>query len=152
MQKLWHFVIYLLLPKMFKWNSEHVFTVSKEQSILLRETIQNTFFFIIMSLFRPRHFILYQASHSRAMVLPCGALVKSSLSTQSRLITLYQTTNFRLVKIESLCRQQNDKIISTKVVIFGSDSVKNIAGKGENAGYKHFLLFLQCFQKGFSSG
>ena len=105
-----------------------------------------------MSLFRLRHFILYQASHSRAMVLPCGALVKSSLSTQSRLKTLYQTTNFRLVKIESLCRRQNDKIISTKVVIFGSDSVKNIVGKGENAGYKHFLLFLQCFQKGFSSG
>ena len=24
---------------------------------------------------------------------------------------------------------------------------KNIAGKGENAGYQHFLLFQQCFQK-----
>ena len=24
---------------------------------------------------------------------------------------------------------------------------KNIVGKGENAGYQHFLLFLQCFQK-----
>ena len=26
-------------------------------------------------------------------------------------------------------------------------SVKNIMGKGENAGYQHFLLFPQCFQK-----
>ena len=25
--------------------------------------------------------------------------------------------------------------------------VENIAGKGENAGYHHFLLFPQCFQK-----
>ena len=24
---------------------------------------------------------------------------------------------------------------------------KNIVGKGENADYQHFLLFLQCFQK-----
>ena len=28
------------------------------------------------------------------------------------------------------------------------DSVeKNIVGKGENAGYQHFLLFPQCFEK-----
>ena len=25
-------------------------------------------------------------------------------------------------------------------------------GKGENAGYQHFLLFLQCLQKAFSQG
>ena len=25
--------------------------------------------------------------------------------------------------------------------------VENIAGKGENAEYQHFLLFPQCFQK-----
>ena len=27
------------------------------------------------------------------------------------------------------------------------DRVENIVEKGENAGYQHFLLFLQCFQK-----
>ena len=27
------------------------------------------------------------------------------------------------------------------------DMVENIARKGENAGYQHFLLFPQCFQK-----
>ena len=26
------------------------------------------------------------------------------------------------------------------------DRVENIAGKGENAGYQHFLLFPECFQ------
>ena len=30
--------------------------------------------------------------------------------------------------------------------------VENIVGKGENAGYKHFLLFLQCFPKLSSLG
>ena len=31
----------------------------------------------------------------------------------------------------------------TKFVI---DSLENIVGKGENAGYQYFLLFPQCFQ------
>ena len=30
--------------------------------------------------------------------------------------------------------------------------VENILGKGENAGYQHFLLFPHCFQKLFFSG
>ena len=30
---------------------------------------------------------------------------------------------------------------------FSSNRVENIVGKGENAGYQHFLLFPQCFQK-----
>ena len=30
-------------------------------------------------------------------------------------------------------------------------SIENIVGKEENAGYQHFLLFPQCFQKAFSS-
>ena len=34
-----------------------------------------------------------------------------------------------------------------KINKFVLERVKNIVGKGENAGYQHFLLFLQCFQK-----
>ena len=30
------------------------------------------------------------------------------------------------------------------------DRVENIAGKGENAGYHHFLLFPHCFHKASS--
>ena len=30
--------------------------------------------------------------------------------------------------------------------------VENIVGKGENAGYQHFLLFPQCFQKSLLLG
>ena len=37
-------------------------------------------------------------------------------------------------------------------MIFVSDRQENLVGKGENAGYQHFLLFLQCFQKPSSVG
>ena len=33
------------------------------------------------------------------------------------------------------------------MIIFVFDRIENIVGKGENAGYQHFLLFLHCFQK-----
>ena len=39
------------------------------------------------------------------------------------------------------------KIGLTQKFKFCLGSVENIVGKGENAGYQHFLLFLQCFQK-----
>ena len=34
-----------------------------------------------------------------------------------------------------------------KIEILGGGKEENIVGKGENAGYQHFLLFLQCFHK-----
>ena len=33
------------------------------------------------------------------------------------------------------------------MIISVFDRVENIVGKGESAGYQHFLLFLQCFKK-----
>ena len=33
------------------------------------------------------------------------------------------------------------------MIISVFDRVENIVGKGENAGYQHFLLFPQCFEK-----
>ena len=40
-----------------------------------------------------------------------------------------------------------DKKNVNKQFKFGLGRVENIVGKGENAGYQHFLLFPQCFQK-----
>ena len=37
-------------------------------------------------------------------------------------------------------------------MLFVLDRVENIVGKGENAGYQHFLLFPQCFQITFYPG
>ena len=33
------------------------------------------------------------------------------------------------------------------MIISVFNTVENIVGKGENAGYQHFLLFPQCFEK-----
>ena len=41
----------------------------------------------------------------------------------------------------------DDKIIVTEKLKFVLERVENIVGKGENAGYQHFLLFSQGFQK-----
>ena len=43
----------------------------------------------------------------------------------------------------------DDKINVTEKLKFVLVQVENIVGKGENAGYQHFLLFPQCFEKSF---
>ena len=39
----------------------------------------------------------------------------------------------------------DDKLNVAQMMISVFDKVKNIVGKGENAGYQHFLLFQQYF-------
>ena len=46
----------------------------------------------------------------------------------------------------------DDKTNVAQIMISVSDRVENIVGKGENAGYQHFLLFPQCFQKALFMG
>ena len=41
----------------------------------------------------------------------------------------------------------NLKVHVVKMMVYVLDRVENIVAKGENAGYQHFLLFQQCFQK-----
>ena len=45
----------------------------------------------------------------------------------------------------------DDKLIVTQNIKVAFHRIENIVGKEENAGYQYFLLFLQCFQKAFSS-
>ena len=45
-----------------------------------------------------------------------------------------------------------DNLKAAQMPEFFSDRVENNVGKGENAGYQHFLLFPQCFQKAPSTG
>ena len=47
---------------------------------------------------------------------------------------------------------EDNKLNVTKTIISLCDRVENIVGKEENAGYQHFLLFPQCFQKASSMG
>ena len=46
----------------------------------------------------------------------------------------------------------DDKIDFVEMMIYILDMVENTVGKGENAGYQHFLLFPQCFPKLSSLG
>ena len=46
----------------------------------------------------------------------------------------------------------SDKFGVAEIIGFAFERVENIVGKGENAGYQHFLLFLQCFQKASNLG
>ena len=50
---------------------------------------------------------------------------------------------FNLSKLSAFADENLDE---AKVVL---DRLENILGKGENAGNQHFLLFPQCFEKGF---
>ena len=43
----------------------------------------------------------------------------------------------------------DDKIKVLKMMIFVFDRIENDVGKGEIAGYQHFLLFAQCFYRAF---
>ena len=46
----------------------------------------------------------------------------------------------------------DDKINVIEKWKFVLERIKNIVGKGENAGFQHFLLFPHCFQKASCTG
>ena len=48
------------------------------------------------------------------------------------------------LKLKAFADNKITVIEKLKIVL---GRVENIVGKGENAGYQHFLLFPQCFQK-----
>ena len=54
--------------------------------------------------------------------------------------------NDKIKDLSKLKAFADDKINMTEKLKFVLERVENIVGKGENASYKHFLLFLQCFQ------
>ena len=61
-----------------------------------------------------------------------------------KILTLSQTTNFRLFRTERVCRRQFQARKNGEKF---SKLVKNAVGKGEIAHYEQFLLFPQCFRK-----
>ena len=57
--------------------------------------------------------------------------------------------NDKILKLTKLKTFAVHKTNVAQMMISVFDRVENIVGKGENAGYKHFLHFPQCFQKAF---
>ena len=58
-------------------------------------------------------------------------------------------TNFRLIEIKAFADDQKKKknVNEKKKIFFEKVGEENILGKGENAGYQHFLS-IQLFSKG----
>ena len=60
-------------------------------------------------------------------------------------------TDDKILDLPKLKAFADDKLNVTQNVKVVFHRIENIVGKEENAGYQHFLLFPQCFQKAFSS-
>ena len=61
-----------------------------------------------------------------------------------QLLTLSQTTNFRLSQTEEFADDYFRFYVNGRNF---SKRIENTVGKGEIARYEQFLLFLQCFQR-----
>ena len=61
--------------------------------------------------------------------------------------TVLALANNKILDWSKLKAFADNKINVTKLLKFFGGRLESIVGKGENAGYQHFLLFLQCFQK-----
>ena len=55
-------------------------------------------------------------------------------------------TKDKILDVTKLKAFADDKLNDAKMISL-FDRVENTVGKGENAGYQHFLLFPQCFPK-----
>ena len=65
-------------------------------------------------------------------------------------VNVNENVKFGVGRVENIVgkgEKADDKVNANENVKFGLGRVENIVGKGENAGYQHFLLFPQCFQK-----
>ena len=73
-----------------------------------------------------------------------------------RVLGPYSPTSFNLLPNGKILNQSklkafaDDRLKMAQVAKLILDKIENIVGKEENAGYQHFLLFLQCFQKASS--
>ena len=56
-------------------------------------------------------------------------------------MTLKSLPNDKILDMTKLNAFADDRINVAQVIISAFDRLENIVGKGENAGYKHFLLF-----------
>ena len=64
-----------------------------------------------------------------------------------RLFHINSLPSAKILDVTKLKAFADDKINVAQMIVSVFDRIGNIVGKGENAGYQHFLLFLQCFQK-----
>ena len=73
--------------------------------------------------------------------------VKSKFVTFFAAIVILTLLHDKILDVTKVKVLADNKINVAQMMISGFDRAENIVGKGENAGYQHFLLFPQCFQK-----
>ena len=82
------------------------------------------------------------SGHSETFNLPSANAINLVNSSQNDNI-------FNKSELKAFADDKINKIMKLK---FNLKRVENIVGKGENAGYQHFLLFSQCVQRLLSKG
>ena len=98
-----------------------------------------------MSLIPPSLLIqLYQHFAHTLIIDYIEGLQDAILKYQLLLVEELLPLNFDKCKLKVF---SDDKINVPEKLKFALGPEENIVGKGENAGYQHFLLFPQCFQR-----
>ena len=69
-----------------------------------------------------------------------------------KIIPLNPLPNDKTLDLSKLKAFAENKVIVNQKLIFAFGRVEKNVGKGENAGYQHFLVFPECFQKAFQTG
>ena len=68
-------------------------------------------------------------------------------------VNINSLPNDNILDVTKLIAFADEKLNVAKMMIFSLlymvDQVENTVGKGENAGYQHFLRFPQCFFQAF---
>ena len=77
----------------------------------------------------------------------CTLSLTISLATLETEKYFNSLPNNKILDWSKLKAFAEDKIYVNEKLKFGLGTVEKIEVKGENAGYQHFLLFPQCFQK-----
>ena len=87
----------------------------------------------------------------------CQAPWKGELNVLTKSIDPCQVSFFnplpddKILGLPKLKAFADDKLNVTQNLKDVFHRIESIVGKEENAGYQHFILFPQCFQKAFSS-
>ena len=77
---------------------------------------------------------------------------KVNLCSQNFILDINSLPNDKFSGKSKFKGSADEKINVTQNMKFVSGSVENNVGKGEDAGYQHFLLFPHCFQKASYTG
>ena len=120
-------------------NTEFYKFIDLYSYVFTGENACNQHFFLSISCFLPFQAKFHLFSHTLFCVYGCW-----QFRVVKKVNSLLNNTFLHLSKMKAFAE---DKINMTQKLKFFLGKIENIVGNGENAGYQHFLLFPQCFQR-----